>query len=203
VRVAAILCRVDFAEATCRYVVNKAAHGYVLPQEWRPSIQLEVLTDGAIKVGEGMELDVAGACAEFLFQLATQVRLVHARHPAFGVVDDRHLRGADNVLADDEAADGINKAPAGIAHDMRVAGRDAQRADGVDSRIHAEDEGDAGRACGHRYEVRGEFTVGGEKNVDSCHVSIFGRDGATLSAPASDLVDTLLLLMAGVGRTNR
>lgn len=53
------------------------------------------------------------------------------------VLDDEHLRGAEELLGDDDRPESVAGAAAGVADDVGVAEGDAEGGGGVDAAVHA------------------------------------------------------------------
>ncbi len=54
-----------------------------------------------------------------------------------GMLDDEDFGGLEQLLGDDEGAEGVAGAAAGVADDVGVAGGDAEGGVGVDAAVHA------------------------------------------------------------------
>ncbi len=65
-------------------------------------------------------------------------------HAAVGVVDDEEFFGAEELVADDQRADGVVAgAAAGVANDVSVAFGEAGVFGGVKAGVHAGEDGEA------------------------------------------------------------
>ena len=60
-----------------------------------------------------------------------------ALHATMGMLDDEDFGRLEQLLGDDEGAEGVAGAAAGVADDMGVAGGDAEGGVGVDAAVHA------------------------------------------------------------------
>ena len=76
------------------------------------------------------------------------VGVLEREHPAAGVLDDDHLLGPEELLADDERADRvIGREAAGVPDDVRIAGPQGEHVLDRQARVHAGKHGElsAGR----------------------------------------------------------
>ncbi|EAU65160.1 hypothetical protein STIAU_4203 [Stigmatella aurantiaca DW4/3-1] len=65
-------------------------------------------------------------------------------HAAVGMVDDEELLGAQQLVGDDEGADGIvTRTASGVADDVRIALLEPRELGGIDARVHAGQDGEA------------------------------------------------------------
>jgi len=163
----------DFAEAAGGDVVDEAADGDGLRDPWVGAELLELVADVFVDVLEGEEEgggDGSGAGA--VLNASAEVLLAGVHEAAVGVVDDHELLGAEEVMRDQEGAEGIiGDDAAGVADDVGVTGFEAQGEDGK-ARVHASENGEfALGARGEAAEFMGariEF-VGNEDFVDDRH----------------------------------
>ena len=134
---------------------------------------LELVADVFLNVLESVEeggSDGGGAGA--VLDARAEVLFAGLHEAAVGVVDDHEFFGAEQVVRDEQGAEGVVRDDtAGIADDVGVAGFEAEREDGQ-ARVHAGEDGEL--ALGTRGEaaefvgLRVDF-VGGEDFVDDGH----------------------------------
>src|SRR5437868_3861143 len=79
-----------------------------------------------------------GPLAGRLAHLPLELLVGELEHPAVGVVDQRDLLGAEQVLRDRERADRVVRDDAaGVADDMGIAGLEPERVARIEPRVHA------------------------------------------------------------------
>lgn len=57
------------------------------------------------------------------------------------MLNHEYLPRAQQLVREDEAAEGVPRGPTAVADDVRVAEREAEGAEGVDARVHAGHDG--------------------------------------------------------------
>jgi hypothetical protein len=104
-------------------------------------------------------------------------------HAAVGVVDEDDLPGAEQSLADHQGADHVvGDDAAGVADDVRVAVREAERGAHVEPGVHAGDDREVERGLGRRGagELAGVLPVTSEQVIDHYQIRTGGQQrGAT------------------------
>lgn len=134
---------------------------------------LELLAHVFVDVLEGVKEGRAdGGGAGTILDSGAQVQFVGVHQAAIGMIDDHELLGAEEIVGDDEGAEGIvGHDAAGVADDVGIAGFQTEGED-REARVHAGEDGEF--ALGTRSEAaqlvsaRVEF-VRGEDFVDDSH----------------------------------
>src|SRR5208282_2463486 len=107
---------------------------------------------------------LAGDHAHLIRQVGPQFVLLHAQQSAVGVVDDDELLRVEQVMRDDEGANGVVGGDAsGVANHVGIAGLQAQAAFEQDSGVPAGQYGQATTRLNRQIsqvEVLYEFFVG-------------------------------------------
>jgi hypothetical protein len=60
--------------------------------------ELDILAHARVQILEGLEVKLPGITAEVLPHLRAKVAIGEREHPAVGMMDDRHLGGAEQAL---------------------------------------------------------------------------------------------------------
>jgi hypothetical protein len=164
---------VDFAEFAGLDVVDEAAHRD-LGNERMVLDAGDLAADVAFEIDEGMEvIGRDGGETGLLFQSIEELVVGESDHAAIGVIDDDELLGAEQVMGDDQGAEGVFGGNAsGVADDVGVAGLEAEELFNVNARVHAGEDGEfAGR--GHGKAAEAEFCcvffIGCENFVGDAH----------------------------------
>jgi thiol-disulfide isomerase/thioredoxin len=112
---------------------------------------LHLLADVRFQIVEGMEVRGFGRGRSHLFgQPRLQFVFAHFQQAAVGVVDDDEFLRVEQVMGDDQRAQGVvGGDAAGVADHVRVAGMQAQAVLEQDAGIHAGEDGHValGRTC--------------------------------------------------------
>jgi len=141
----------DFAELAGGYVVDEAADGYGGGDPGVGAKLLQLVAHVFFDVLEGVEEgwgDGGGSGA--ILDAGAQIVFVGVHQAAIGVIDDHEFLGAEEMVRDDQGAEGVfGDDAAGVADDVGVAGFQAERADG-EARVHTGEDGEF--ACGTRRE---------------------------------------------------
>src|SRR6266851_1034986 len=154
----------DFEEFSGADIVEEAVDRNGFGDERMVADAGDVVEDGLLLIADGEPLDVftgagAGAFADVLEALRGERRGFEARgeqvahdvvgeefHAAIGVVDDEEFAGAEQFVADDEGTDGVVAgAAAGVADDVSVAFGEAGILGGIETRVHARENGETAR----------------------------------------------------------
>ncbi|GAA2795572.1 hypothetical protein GCM10020219_078540 [Nonomuraea dietziae] len=149
------------------------------PRQWQSGGQEgagpdagEVVAEGGVLVGHGVELQAAGVHAVLLGE-GVHVGVGDLRHPAVGVRHHQHPLDSEQIHRQDEGTQDVVGDPGSrVAQDLGVTGPQAQQAEGVDAGVHAGHDGKAAR-CPAREARVGERPcirlVGGEEVVERSH----------------------------------
>jgi len=161
---------IHLSERAGLYVVNEAADWNV---PGNPRVRFHapnLLAEVFFEIIEGMKV---GGCTEvgshFFGELFLEFGLAHFEQAAIGVIDDDELLGVEQVMGNDQRAQGIFCGDAaGIADHVRVSGTQTETALEENSGIHAGQHGDAAARLNREVsevEVFYEFLVGFEQFV--------------------------------------
>jgi hypothetical protein len=123
-------------QAPGRDVVDEAAHGHIPEQQRRGADDLDIVAHALLEVAEGEERDL-GVDTKVVAQRLAQLLIGEREHAAVGVVDHDHLTRTEQLLRDDQRADGVGGAPACVADHMCVAFAQPEEPCGVQARVHA------------------------------------------------------------------
>ena len=106
---------------------------------------LDLRDEVRLEIGERLERQVDDRAGR-LRELRAHIGVVERQHTAAGVLDDDDLPGPEEVLADDQRADGVvGGEAAGVADDVRLAGSEAEDLLDGEARVHAGDDGEPAR----------------------------------------------------------
>ena len=146
---------VDFIEFAGFDVVDEAADRNVGDE----GVMLDagdLAADVALEIREGVEVGGGdGGGAGLFFQLFEELVVVESEHTAIGVIDDDELLGAEQVMGNNQRAEGVfGGDAAGVADDVGVAGFEAEELFDGEARVHAGEDGQfAGRGHGEAAEI--------------------------------------------------
>jgi hypothetical protein len=193
------------------HVVDKSAHRDVLRN---PRVRLDLrhlLADVFFQIIERVEMRrLGGDCAHFFGELRAQFVLLHLQQAAVGVVDDDELLRIEQVMGDDQRADGVLGGDAsGVADHVGVAGAQAEAVLEQDARIHARQHGGVALRMSREFaqiEVAGKFRVGFQQFVSYGQGKLLGDFGggfASLVVSRWSLAKTELRYFDRSGINNR
>src|SRR6266852_9509736 len=133
----------DFAKAAGGYIVDEAADGDGCGDPGMGAQLLQLVADIFLNVLERVEKGRSdGGGSGAILDAVAQIVLGGGHQSAIGVVDDHDFFRAQQVMRNDERAQGvIGDDAAGVADDVRVAGFEAERANGK-ARVHAGKDGE-------------------------------------------------------------
>jgi len=171
----------DFEEFSGAHIVEESVDRNGFGDERVIADAGDVVEDSLFLVADGEPLDVftgagAGAFADVLKTLGSESGGFQAGgqqtahdivgekfHAAIGVVNDEEFAGAEQFVADDERADGVVAgSTAGVADDVGVAFGEACILGGIETSVHA---GENGEAAGGRQSEFALLTEIGAVNL--------------------------------------
>jgi len=131
---------------------------------------LHLLTDVCFQIIESMEVRrFVRRCPHLFRKPRFQFVLAHLQKSAVGVVDDDELLRVEQVMGDDQGAQGVvGSDAAGVADHVRVAGMQAQAVLEQDAGVHAGEDGDVTPGADgeiSEVEIAGKGFVGLQKFV--------------------------------------
>ncbi len=174
----------NFDQPAAAHVIDIAIDRDVRRDQRMRADAPHVFGDARLEILEGQPFDIVAVDAagagpmimpamfvdrrriEALFQQAANDLVVEQLHAAIAVMDDEPLIGAEQLVRDDQRADGVVAgAPAGVADHMRVAFRKPSIFGRIEPRVHAgQDREFTARRQGQLAlfaEIRGVAGVGG------------------------------------------
>ena len=100
-----------------------------------------ILPDLVLEHGESEEIQMLHLLRRriplVLLHQPLRRRVIESQHAAPRVLDDQHIGRAEQLLRDDQRAEGVVRRGAGVADDVGCAEGDAEGGGRVDARVHA------------------------------------------------------------------
>jgi hypothetical protein len=165
----------DFRELAGFNVVDEAAHGdvaYVGMIFDAGDLAADILLD----VFEGVEVRRRdGGDPGLVLEFVEELLVGEGDHAAIGVIDDDEFLRAQQVMGNDQRAQGVfgGDAP-GIANDVRVAGLEAEKLLNGEAGVHAGEDGEffgGGHGEAALVEFGGVLLIGCQNLVGDAHVA--------------------------------